>query len=196
MKILIAVIACLLINVVWSAPATQEAQDNSYSVTIKDDGEEKEEIIIIDEEKNVEIFQSVGSDDAEIVEDFDTGLEGIIPKKGDSCYVRPLNSDENSEPADLKAGIENAKSQNDVPETKGNADDYYTLAGNPIKNPAVVGQTIADKCEGRNIYWLKSLPHGDSGRDKRGCYRITYCTYTYLGGGWWYRRCRWVIRCF
>ncbi|XP_070572757.1 arenicin-1-like [Ptychodera flava] len=196
MKSLVIIVAYLAISAVQSAPADPaESKGNTYSVTINDGGKEREEIVVIDEEKNVEIFKSVSSDDADIVEDFNTGLEAFIPRDGDSCYVKPMNGDENTSPADLKADIESGDSKSTNPDDD-EKDEYYTLAGKPIINRSVVGETISEKCEGRNIYWLTALSHGDQDRDKRACFGFRYCRYTYIGEGYVWRRCWYVIRCY
>ncbi|XP_070544431.1 arenicin-1-like [Ptychodera flava] len=195
MKSLVIVVAYLAISAVQSAPDDPaESKGNTYSVTVNDGGTEREETIIIDEEKNVEIFKSVNSDDADIVEDFNTGLEAFIPTHGDSCYVKPMISEENTSPADLKADIESgdSKSTNPVDDEK---DEYYTLAGNPIIKRSVVGETISEKCEGRNIYWLTALSHGDQDRHKRACTYLRYCRIVILRSGNLVKICRIIIRC-
>ncbi|XP_070572723.1 arenicin-1-like isoform X2 [Ptychodera flava] len=197
MKTVVVFVACLLVGAVKSAPGPADKEESkTYTVVVKDHGVEQEEKIVIDEERNVEIFQTVGSDDAEIVEDFDAGLEATVPKNGDSCYVKPMDEAENMPPAELKSDLESLKSEDKVSESENEGESYYTLSGRPIKNKSVVGETIANKCEGRDIYWLASIPHGDQDRDKRGCYWVRYCRYTYLGGGYWYRRCWYIVRCF
>ncbi|XP_070537158.1 uncharacterized protein [Ptychodera flava] len=164
----------LLVSAVHSAPAESEEQKESkqgitYTIPVKVEGVEKEEIVTIDEENDVEIFKSVGSDDVDIVEDFDAGIEGMVPRDSDSCYVLPLNMEENIPPAELKFSIESAKPEDESAKDKGTTYKYYTLAGNAIKNRSVVGDTIAEKCLGRDIFWLKPLPRGDHARGKRGC---------------------------
>ncbi|XP_070572761.1 arenicin-1-like [Ptychodera flava] len=194
MKSLVIVVAYLAISAVQSAPADPaDSKGNTYSVTINDGAKEREEIVVIDEEKNVEIFKSVSSDDADIVEDFNTGLEAVIPRDGDSCYVKPMNDEDNTSPADLKANIESGDSKSTNPDDD-EKDEYYTLAGKPIINRSVVGETISEKCEGRNIYWLTALSHGDQNRDKRACYWYLYCRY-YISNGYWWRRCWYIILC-
>ncbi|XP_070572848.1 leukocyte cell-derived chemotaxin 1-like [Ptychodera flava] len=198
MKTLVIIVASLFAGVVLSAPTdstTKDSQENTYSIKVSDHGVEKEDTIIIDEEKNIEIFQTVDSDDAEVVEDFDAGLEGIIPRNGDSCYVKPLNSGENIPPAELKSRLESSGSENVIQEQGDKDDDLYVLAGGPIKNRAVVGETIAEKCEGRNIYWLTLAEdgHQDQGRVKRSCY-LYYCSLrVYLGKGRYYYHC-YIVR--
>ncbi|XP_070573841.1 uncharacterized protein [Ptychodera flava] len=194
MNKLVIIVGSLFIGVALSAPADpapKDTQKNAYSVKVSAHGVEREDTIIIDEDKNVEIFQTVNSDDAEIVEDFDAELEGIIPRNGDSCYVKPLNSGESVPPAELKSRLESAGSENAMQEQGDKDDNLYVLAGGPIKNRAVVGETIAEKCEGRNIYWLTLAEDVPTGRAKRGCY-VYYCVNTYLGGGWYRKEC-WLI---
>ncbi|XP_070573653.1 leukocyte cell-derived chemotaxin 1-like [Ptychodera flava] len=199
MKHLMIIVTSLFVGVVLSAPSdsvTKEPKKYTYSIKVNEvSGGQREDTIIIDEERNVEIFQTVHSDDAEVVEDFDAGLEGIIPRNGDSCYVKPLNSGENVPPAELKSRLESSGSDNVIEETGDKDDDLYVLAGGPIKNRAVVGETIAEKCEGRDIYWLTLAQSEHKGREKRGCY-LYYCVPThYLGNGRYRYRCTLIGRC-
>ena len=41
---------------------------------------------------------------------------------------------------------------------------YYTVAGDPLNNPDVVGEAIASECEGKPIYWLKAGQHSGQGK--------------------------------
>ncbi|XP_070572870.1 leukocyte cell-derived chemotaxin 1-like [Ptychodera flava] len=186
MKSLVIFFVCLFTTAVQSAPADSQVtkepikQGIKYTIPVKFEGVNQEETVTIDEEKNVEIFQSIGSDDVEIVEDFDAGIEGMVPKGSDSCYVRPLDMEENIPPNELKLYIEN-RSQNKSQEDEGTRYKFYTLAGNAIKNRSVVGDTIAEKCEGRDIFWLKPLPHGEHARHKRGCSYSCGCRASWSG---------------
>ncbi|XP_070567116.1 uncharacterized protein [Ptychodera flava] len=163
----VIVVAFLLINAVHSMPAhSQYLEDNTYVIAFHGNGVTANETIYIDEDKNVEIYQGIDSG-TEIVKDFDAGIEAIVRASDDQCYVKPLINNENTPPSELKSKIENVKLQGDDLKAEERKEQYYALTGNAIKNLSVIGETIAERCTGRDVYWLTPFPLLEKGRDRR-----------------------------
>ncbi|XP_070562310.1 uncharacterized protein [Ptychodera flava] len=141
----------------------------SYPLIVEHNGEKKEELVIVDEEKNVEIFREYGSD-AKTVADFDTGLAAIVHEERNACYILPLDSNKFITPEELKPILESGK---EIKQENG-YNEYYTVAGGPIKNSMIVGETIEQECEGKAIYWLKSGQAADtvSPVKRGGCWEV------------------------
>ncbi|XP_070564302.1 uncharacterized protein [Ptychodera flava] len=149
----------------------------SYPLIVEHNGEKKEVLVTLVEEKNVEIFKD-GSG-AKVVVDFDTGLEAFVHEERNACYIRPFDSNKYMTPEELKptlrleAGKEIKQQSEDI--------EYYTVAGGPIKNSMIVGKTIEHECNGKAIYWLKCGQPKDAGSSVKwdpcriGCFNF-YCT--------------------
>ncbi|XP_070564303.1 arenicin-2-like [Ptychodera flava] len=152
------VVFCLL--VVTGCIGQTLAKPYAFKLVVERNGEKKEELVIVDEEKNVEIFREYGSD-TKVVVDFDTGLEAFVHEERNACYIRPFDSNKYMTPKELKrklrlqAGKEIKQQSEDI--------EYYTVAGGPIKNSMIVGETIGQECEGKAIYWLKCGQPNDAG---------------------------------
>ncbi|XP_070572754.1 uncharacterized protein [Ptychodera flava] len=185
-------IVFLVVNAVRSAPADSVADTEglSYSLKFVNNGEEKAETLQIDTEKGIEIFKSGEPRGSQIVKDFNTGLEAIIPGDGNSCYITPLDSSRNTAPLALRSILEDTV--NETKQVEDESNEYYSVAGYPILNSVVLGDTIAEKCDGRISYWL--LSSEQHGRQKRGCSHRFVCGFVYVYGRWSYE-CRYVLYC-
>ncbi|XP_070572755.1 uncharacterized protein [Ptychodera flava] len=129
-----------------------------------DDPTSDEEFIMIDEGKNVEIFRT---ESLEVVKDFELGVECIMPIRDDSCYVRKLDETKSTPPQELKLYLESGESTVDVEDDEADFVGNYATIGDPIDDPSVVGDTIAEECEGRKIYLVERVKLGGTGRTKR-----------------------------
>ncbi|XP_077979147.1 leukocyte cell-derived chemotaxin 1-like [Glandiceps talaboti] len=171
MKMLAVVVLHLAIAFVNSAPTEEKA----YHLTVYAEGEEKTVTVIIDEEKNTESFKSEDSDaNGEIVQDFNIGIEAIIPANDKVCYVTPMENGKVTVPAELKKELEKSK---DKPiETDGGYYEYFSVAGDAIKDTSVLGKPINEACNGKASYWLIPTKSSDSvfhsPVDRMGCERL------------------------
>ncbi|XP_006823410.1 uncharacterized protein LOC102803396 [Saccoglossus kowalevskii] len=182
MKIIIALLASV-VACVASIPVNDTATSpSSFKLTIGN-GEQE---ITIDENRNTEVYVTSGSDDAVIIKDFNQRLEVIVPKTGERCFVRPLRASRNVDPSKLKKDLKHAIDEGVEPQLGDTSEEHLTVDNVPIKSNCF-GEIITEKCEGRNIYWMEPVPHGDAEMMKRAldCYYYTYCDYTYIGFGWW-----------
>ncbi|XP_077863027.1 uncharacterized protein LOC144345471 [Saccoglossus kowalevskii] len=98
MKITILLLG-LVANLVASAPAEETTSSAvNFKIQLGDD----EQDIIIDEEKNTEVFYSTYADDALIIDNFNLRIKVIAPAIGNKCYVTTLNTESEQEPSKLK----------------------------------------------------------------------------------------------
>ncbi|XP_077862973.1 uncharacterized protein LOC102806730, partial [Saccoglossus kowalevskii] len=75
------------------------------------------------------------------------------------------------------------------------SEEHLLLDNVPIKDTSCFGETINVECDGREMYWMEPIQHGDAETMKRSCSWWLYCEYTYLGGGWWWKECWYILLC-
>ncbi|XP_077863025.1 uncharacterized protein LOC144345470 [Saccoglossus kowalevskii] len=98
MKITILLLG-LVANLVASAPANETTSSAvNFKIQLGDD----EQDIVIDEEKNTEVFHSTYADDALIIDNFNLRIKVIAPAIGNKCYATTLNIETEQEPSKLK----------------------------------------------------------------------------------------------
>ncbi|XP_070573664.1 uncharacterized protein [Ptychodera flava] len=118
------------------------------------------------------------------------GLEAVIPEDDKICYINPMDARKNTQPTELKSVLENAKG---VPQDVADgSDEYFTIAGDPIKDSSVLGGTIGEKCGDRDAYWV--IAGQQTGRTRRQCRHQLVCGVQYINGSWRYG-CRYQLRC-
>uniref|UniRef100_A0ABM0MLA5 Integral membrane protein 2 n=1 Tax=Saccoglossus kowalevskii TaxID=10224 RepID=A0ABM0MLA5_SACKO len=123
---------------------------------------DEEQTITVNEEENIEIYRTSHSDDAIIIKDFNRRLEVIAPKGGDKCFVRPLRASKNVEPSKLKRNLENDTEQGVDQQVEQESEEHLLLDNVPIKDTSCFGETINVECDGREMYWMEPIQHGDA----------------------------------
>ncbi|XP_070545516.1 integral membrane protein 2C-like [Ptychodera flava] len=182
-------IFCLTVTGIRStlAGSISGSEGKSYTVTFTDKEDEK---VFIDEDRNIEIYKTTDPTPAEIVKDFNMGLEAIVPDDDKVCYISPMDASKNTQPTELKSVLENAKGV--LQDVEDGTDEYSSIAGDPINDTSILGGTIGEKCGDRDTYWLKVSQQ--NGRVRRGCRNEFVCGVEYTNGRWQYG-CRYVLRC-
>ncbi|XP_070573665.1 leukocyte cell-derived chemotaxin 1-like [Ptychodera flava] len=184
-------IFCLAVTCIRSTTtgSNSGSEGKSYTVNFIDKKFEDENVFI-DEDKNIEIYKITDPTPAEIVKDFNTGVEAIVPEDDNVCYISPMDATQNTQPTELKSVLENAKGvSQDVEEE---SEEYFSIAGDPIKDSSVLGDTIGEKCGGRDAYWL--IIGQQYGRVKRECSLQFVCGVQFINGRWQFI-CGNVLKC-
>lgn len=167
-----------------------------YNVRINEYGEQYNEMIEVDTEKQTELFKVPAHknvDQSNILHDFKMNMSLLLLPEKKVCYLLPLEKDQ-SAPRKLLSDLDRAeKSEMRISETTIN--EHKWTAGSEVTDRSVLSDELANFCAKYPIYYVEKIrdsitatriqKHGGKNQKRqirschKRCYQVTTC-YTFV----------------